>query len=66
LQYFKENQFFSNRVLRKVYKYVPPGGAQDDKPDADGITEAMLNFDWGTHVEMPVSETQKFNRHILY
>ena len=38
-----------------MYKYVPPAGTQDEKADADGITESMLSFDWERDVEMPVS-----------
>jgi hypothetical protein len=63
LQYFKENQFFTDNVLRKVYKYVPPAGAKNEKPDAEGITEAMLDFDWGTHVDMPVSNVPNLSIH---
>ncbi|KAJ7102288.1 hypothetical protein B0H15DRAFT_875671 [Mycena belliarum] len=48
--YFKENPFFSNTVLKKVYKYNAPSVA-DDKPDADGVTETMLDFSWERDVE---------------
>ncbi|CAL1696349.1 unnamed protein product [Somion occarium] len=49
--YFKENPYFSNRILKKEYKYVPPPAAAEDKPDADGITEAMLEFSWERDVD---------------
>ncbi|KAJ7169487.1 hypothetical protein C8R46DRAFT_1088938 [Mycena filopes] len=49
--YFKENPFFSNTVLKKEYKYNAPPSAADDKPDADGITETMLDFSWERDVE---------------
>ncbi|KAJ7275406.1 hypothetical protein B0H12DRAFT_1087120 [Mycena haematopus] len=49
--YFKENPFFSNTVLKKEYKYNAPPGAADEKPDADGITESMLDFSWERDVE---------------
>ncbi|KAJ7042643.1 hypothetical protein C8F04DRAFT_1076616 [Mycena alexandri] len=49
--YFKENPFFTNSVLKKVYKYNAPPTAADDKPDADGITETMLDFSWERDVE---------------
>jgi template-activating factor I len=55
LQHFKENQFFSNTVLKKEYKYAPPASAADDKPDENGITDAMLDFAWGEHVKITVS-----------
>jgi template-activating factor I len=45
-QYFKENPYFSDSVLKKEFKYVPPPAAAQDKPDADGITESMLEFSW--------------------
>ncbi|KAH9947941.1 hypothetical protein B0H21DRAFT_736215 [Amylocystis lapponica] len=44
--YFKENPFFSNSVLRKEYRHEPGPVALEDKPDADGITTAMLQFSW--------------------
>lgn len=46
MKHFKENPYFSNAVLKKEYKYVPPPAASADKPDADGITESMLDFSW--------------------
>ncbi|KAJ8454097.1 hypothetical protein ONZ51_g13226 [Trametes cubensis] len=49
--YFKENPYFSNTVLKKEYKYVPPPVESDDKPDADGITETMLEFSWERDVQ---------------
>ncbi|EJF66430.1 hypothetical protein BD309DRAFT_914121 [Dichomitus squalens] len=49
--HFKENPFFSNTVLKKEYKYVPPPVASEDKPDADGITETMLEFSWERDVQ---------------
>lgn len=55
VQYFKENPFFFDRVLRKEYKYVPPPSAQNGVPDKDGITEAMLNFNWDRDVAITVS-----------
>jgi len=45
--HFKENPWFSDRVLKKEYKYLPPTeGPTPDKADADGITNAALDFDW--------------------
>ncbi|KAF9056680.1 hypothetical protein BJ165DRAFT_1435570 [Panaeolus papilionaceus] len=48
--HFKENQFFSERVLKKQYKYVAPT-AEKETPDADGITQSMLDFSWERDVE---------------
>ncbi|KXN83617.1 Protein SET [Leucoagaricus sp. SymC.cos] len=44
--YFKENPYFSNSVLTKEYKYIPPHTAADDKPDENGITDSMVDFSW--------------------
>ncbi|OSD05920.1 hypothetical protein PYCCODRAFT_1464619 [Trametes coccinea BRFM310] len=49
--YFKENPYFSNTVLKKEYKYVPPPVEGDEKADADGITETMLEFSWERDVQ---------------
>ncbi|KAG5648226.1 hypothetical protein DXG03_006183 [Asterophora parasitica] len=43
---FKENPYFTDKVLKKEFKYVPPPAAADEKPDADGITDSMLEFSW--------------------
>ena len=55
LQHFKENPYFSNTVLKKEYKYVPPPVETNEKPDADGITESMLEFSWERDVQPQVS-----------
>lgn len=55
---FKENPYFSDRVLKKEFKYHPPPVAGDEKPDEDGITESMLEFSWERDV---VSTAQKIN-----
>ncbi|KZP32258.1 hypothetical protein FIBSPDRAFT_916479 [Athelia psychrophila] len=44
--YFKENPYFSDAVLKKEFKFVPPPSAADDKPDENGITESMVDFSW--------------------
>ncbi|PPQ62783.1 hypothetical protein CVT24_000477 [Panaeolus cyanescens] len=49
--HFKENQFFSDRVLKKEYKYIPPPAADSDTPDENGITQSMLDFSWERDVE---------------
>jgi len=56
--YFKENQFFEDRVLKKEYKYIVPPAAADEKPDDDGITESMLDFSWERDVK---GSTTKIN-----
>ncbi|GLB36460.1 putative nucleosome assembly protein (NAP) family protein [Lyophyllum shimeji] len=55
---FKENPYFTDRVLKKEYKYVPPPAAADEQPDADGITDSMLDFSWERDV---VPTAQKIN-----
>ncbi|KAJ6627293.1 hypothetical protein B0H10DRAFT_1996417 [Mycena sp. CBHHK59/15] len=49
--YFKENPYFNDTVLKKEYKYLAPPASADDKPDENGITEAMLDFSWERDVE---------------
>jgi len=49
--YFKENPYFTNSILKKEYKYVPPAPVADDKPDENGITAQMTEFAWDTNVE---------------
>ncbi|KAF4572614.1 hypothetical protein EYR40_004310 [Pleurotus pulmonarius] len=50
--YFKENPYFSDSVLKKEYKYVPPPAAADETPDEDGITESSLDFSWQRDVSI--------------
>ena len=40
--------------MKKEYKYVPPPVESEDKPDADGITETMLEFSWERDVQPQV------------
>ena len=42
-------------MLTKEYKYVPPPAAADDKPDENGITQAMVDFEYERDVEPKVS-----------
>ncbi|KAI0757286.1 hypothetical protein C8Q80DRAFT_1245737 [Daedaleopsis nitida] len=49
--HFKENPYFSNTVLKKEYKFVPPPVETEDKADENGITDAMLEFSWERDVE---------------
>jgi len=51
--HFSQNPFFSDTVLKKEYKYVPPpgNGASSDTPSEDGITQAMLDFDWNRDID---------------
>ena len=55
---FAENPHFTDRVLKKEYKFVPPAAAADEKPDADGITDSMLEFSWERDVQ---ASSQKIN-----
>ncbi|THV06058.1 hypothetical protein K435DRAFT_712070 [Dendrothele bispora CBS 962.96] len=49
--HFKENPHFTDKVLKKEYTYVPPPDAANETPDADGITDSMLNFSWASDVK---------------
>ncbi|PSR80728.1 hypothetical protein EW026_g347 [Hermanssonia centrifuga] len=49
--HFKENPYFSDPILKKVYKYVAPPASSEDKADEDGVTESMLDFSWERDVE---------------
>ncbi|KAF5377639.1 hypothetical protein D9615_005127 [Tricholomella constricta] len=55
---FKENPYFTDKVLKKEFKYVAPPAAADEKPDEDGVTESMLEFSWERDV---VPSGQKVN-----
>ncbi|KAG6820755.1 hypothetical protein H0H93_012019 [Arthromyces matolae] len=55
---FKENPYFTDKVLKKEFKFVPPPAAANETPDADGITESMLEFSWERDV---VISGQKIN-----
>jgi len=41
--------------LKKEYKYAAPPAAADETPDADGISESMLDFSWERDVVGSVS-----------
>lgn len=49
--FFKANPYFTDSILKKEYKYVPPPAASDENPDADGITDSMLEFSWARDVQ---------------
>ncbi|KIJ68631.1 hypothetical protein HYDPIDRAFT_125427 [Hydnomerulius pinastri MD-312] len=49
--HFKSNPYFTDSVLKKEYKYVPPPSAADEKPDEDGLTPSMLDFSWARDVQ---------------
>ncbi|KAI5124389.1 hypothetical protein M0805_008274 [Coniferiporia weirii] len=44
--HFGENPFFSDKVLKKEYKFMAPPALKTETPDEHGITESMLEFDW--------------------
>jgi template-activating factor I len=41
--------------LKKEYKYIAPPAAAGESPDADGITDSMLDFSWERDVVASVS-----------
>ena len=54
LQYFGENPFFSDSVLKKEYRYLPPTGVDDEKKDEWGVTDAQATFSWDINVNAQV------------
>ena len=46
MQFFAENPYFSEKVLKKVYTYQPPEGFDSEKSDENGIKDSALDFDW--------------------
>ena len=66
LQYFKENPFFSDSVLRKQYGYDPPTNVDDEKKDEWGVTDAQAAFSWDVNVapqvlgDVPAYPPQRF------
>ncbi|KAF8521320.1 hypothetical protein JB92DRAFT_2565785, partial [Gautieria morchelliformis] len=55
--HFKSNPYFSDDIITKEYKYLPPP-AESDVPNADGITSTMLEFDWEQHVAPQATKVQ--------
>lgn len=60
VKYFKENPFFTDSVLKKEYKYVPPPIAQGEKADENGITESMLDFSWERDIQPSVRDSTRY------
>ena len=54
LQYFRENPFFSDSVLKKEYRYHPKAGVDDEKKDEWGVTDAQAAFSWDINVDAQV------------
>ena len=63
LQHFKENPFFSDPVLKKVYGYSPPTDVDGEKRDEYGITDAQAAFSWDLNVEPQVIGRVSTGRH---
>ncbi|KAG8219994.1 hypothetical protein J3R82DRAFT_1001, partial [Butyriboletus roseoflavus] len=49
--HFKSNPYFTDSILKKEYKYVPPPEAASEQPDEDGLTPTMLSFAWARDVK---------------
>ena len=57
LQHFAENEFFSDKVIKKVYKFAAKEvNAEDEKPLYYGVTRRVLEFNWIEDVEIEVRE----------
>lgn len=54
MQHFKSNPYFTDSVLKKEYKFVPPPEAAGEQPDEDGLTPSMLSFVWARDVKPSV------------
>ncbi|KAF8594152.1 hypothetical protein BDV93DRAFT_482018 [Ceratobasidium sp. AG-I] len=52
--YFAENPYFSDSVLKKTYSYTDPPEttAASTTPDANGVTEVMVDFNWERDVKI--------------
>lgn len=56
LQYFRENPFFHDSVLKKEYRYIHLTDVDGEKKDEWGITDAQAAFSWDANVEPQVLE----------
>jgi hypothetical protein len=56
-QEFSENPYFSDKLLKKEYKYTPPTGAPAPGTgvDANGVSDAQEAFEWESHITPQVS-----------
>ena len=54
MQYFRENPFFADPVLKKEYRYSPPTDIDGEEKDEWGVTDAQAAFSWDTNVEPQV------------
>jgi len=50
--HFDSNPFFSNTVLKKEFKYVPPSDPEVLRKDANGVSEADVSFDFSRDVDV--------------
>lgn len=48
---FSRNRFFTDRVLKKEYKFTESQARKNERPDKDGFKWTMLDFDWERDVE---------------
>ena len=65
-QYFKENPFFSDPVLKKEYRHSPMAEVDGGIKDEYGITNAQAAFSWDLHVEPQVLRRMAINCHKLF
>lgn len=51
-QEFSENPYFSDKVLKKQFKYTPPEGTPTPGTgvDANGVSDAQEAFEWESHI----------------
>lgn len=65
-QYFRENPFFHDLVLKKEYRYSPSIDVDGEKKDEWGITDAQAAFSWDVNVEPQVLERVPTNSRKLF
>lgn len=66
LQYFRENPFFSDPVLKKEYRHSPSPNIDCEKKDEWGITDAQAAFGWDANVEPQVLRCVSTDCHKLF
>ncbi|KAF9535465.1 hypothetical protein CPB83DRAFT_841799 [Crepidotus variabilis] len=54
--HFKENPYFSDRVLKKEYSFIPSPASENETPDEHGITDSMLDFSWERDVKISANK----------
>jgi template-activating factor I len=59
MKHFKQNPYFTNKVLAKEYKYLVPPNI-NTTADNDGLTEAQMDFDYDRDIKPQVKAAQNY------